>query len=199
MKQKARGTCFMWVPDLIKEWTEKSWSHGLFTTWNVASIYQVLALARSCSWWGVYRRRCLWPDTYTSLYWSSGMWLSKNSVANWKVSGISIIFRIQCICNLIITFCLNSWIIKFYTSKFKSFGSFGLMFCLTLWAVLVRFVGFGLLAEGASASANFCRAFSTIWGAEWVRRWLLNSPWPTIQNIMVWILSRFTNYYIYVL
>lgn len=133
---------------LLRNELKRAGAMAYLTTWNVASIHQVLALARSCSWWGVYRRRCLWPDTYTSLYWSSGIWLSKKSVANWKVSGISIIFRIQCICNLIITFCLNSWIIKFYTSKSKSFGSFGLMFCLTLCAVLVRSVGFSLLAGG---------------------------------------------------
>lgn len=54
------------------------------------------------------------------------------------------------------------------TIKSKSFGSLGLIVSLTLFAILVRLAGFGLLAGGAFTSADFDITSSTMRGAEQV-------------------------------
>lgn len=56
-----------------------------------------------------------------------------------------------------------------FTSKSKSFGSLGLIVSLTLFAILVRLAGFGLLAGGAFTSADFDITSSTMRGAEQVK------------------------------
>lgn len=56
------------------------------------------------------------------------------------------------------------------TIKSKSFGSLGLFVSLTLFAILVRLAGFGLLAGGAFTSADFDITSSTMRGAEQVTK-----------------------------
>lgn len=56
-----------------------------------------------------------------------------------------------------------------FTSKSKSFRSLGLIVSFTLFAILVKLIGFGLLAVGAFTSADFDITSSTMRRAEHVK------------------------------